>query len=93
MDQELTRNTSLVLSAARRILRPLTRLLLANGVTLPAIQEILKSVLIEVAEEDFPVKGKVTTDSRISVLTGVHRKDVKRLRHQVIPEMITPKAV
>lgn len=69
-----------VVAAFRRILRPLLRLLLNNGITLPSITEIVKQVLIEVAEQDYPVDGKRTTDSRISVLTGVHRKDVSRLR-------------
>jgi len=93
MDNQFPQNTRLVLSATRRILKPLARLLLANGVTLTSILEVLKSVLVEVAETDFPVKGKATTDSRISVLTGVHRKDVKRLRQQDHQELIEPKSV
>ena len=93
MDKQVTKNSSLVLSVARRIFKPLARFLLANGVTLPAIQEMLKQVLVDVAIEDFPVKGKATTDSRISVLTGVHRKDVRRLRNTEYPEIMTPKAV
>ena len=60
---------------------------------MPAIQEMVKQVLVDVAIEDFPVKGRATTDSRISVLTGVHRKDVRRLRDTEYPEEITPKAV
>ena len=35
---------------------------------------------MEVAESDFQVGGKRASDSRINLLTGVHRKDVKRLR-------------
>lgn len=93
MDQQVTQSSSLVLSVTRRIFKPLARFLLANGVTLPAIQEMVKQVLVDVAIEDFPVKGKATTDSRISVLTGVHRKDVRRLRNMEYPEEITPKAV
>jgi len=93
MDNQFPQNTRLVLSATRRILKPLARLLLANGVTLTSILEVLKSVLVEVAETDFPVKGKATTDSRISLLTGVHRKDVKRLRQQDHQELIEPKSV
>lgn len=93
MVDQVTKNSSLVLSVTRRIFRPIARFLLANGVTLPAIQEMLKQVLVEVAIKDFPVKGKATTDSRISVLTGVHRKDVKRLRDTQYNDEIMPKAV
>lgn len=93
MDNQLLKNTPLVLSVTRRIIKPLAKLLLAHGVTLPAFLEIIKQVLIEVAEDDFPVKGKTTTDSRISVLTGVHRKDVKRLRGLPDTGQVVPKSI
>lgn len=67
--------------ALRQVLRPLVRLMLARGITFSYLTELLKSLLVEVAEEDFPIEGKPSTDSRISLLTGLHRKDVNRLRH------------
>lgn len=66
--------------AIARLLRPLARLLLANGVTLQTAVEMLKQAMVKSAEEDFPLEKKGQTDSRISLVTGVHRKDVKRLR-------------
>ena len=54
--------------------------MLAKGMTLPMAIELLKRVFVEVAERDFRLEGKEATDSRISLLTGVHRKDVRRLR-------------
>ncbi len=68
-----------VLSALRRILRPLVRLLLTHGVTYPLITDIVKAIYVDVARREFQLQGKRQTDSRISLLTGVHRKDVKRL--------------
>jgi hypothetical protein len=44
--------------------------------------ETLKSVFVQVAEEDFKLQQRQQTDSRISLLTGLHRKDVHRLRGQ-----------
>ena len=69
-----------LLSALARILSPVARLMLARGVTLPLAVELLKRVYIDVARRDFRLEGKSATDSRISLLTGVHRKDVRRLR-------------
>jgi len=69
-----------VLSAIHRVLSPLVRVMLAHGITLPMAIELLKRVFVEVAERDFRLEGKASTDSRISLVTGVHRKDVKRLR-------------
>lgn len=54
--------------------------MLAHEITLPMAIELLKRVFVEVAERDFRLDNKTSTDSRISLLTGVHRKDVKRLR-------------
>ncbi len=67
--------------ALRKILRPLVRLLLSQGITYPYLANLLKSIYVETAVEEFPVDGKRQTDSRISLLSGVHRKDVRRLRN------------
>lgn len=69
-----------MITAVRRLLQPLVRLLIAHNITLPALTELLKEVYVGVAEKYFPIPGKRQTDSRIHLLTGVHRKDVKRLR-------------
>ncbi len=66
-------------SAVRTVLRPLVRLMLARGVTLPLAIELLKRVYVQVAIDESG-QGAPATDSRVSMLTGVHRKDVKRLR-------------
>lgn len=66
-------------SALKLILRPLVRGLISQGMTLPNMNALLKQVYVEAAE-DFRISSKRLTDSRISLLTGVHRKDVKRIR-------------
>ncbi len=71
-----------LVKALRWQLRPLIRLLLKNGLTFPFFAELLKEIFVDVAEKEFPLPGKEQTDSRINLLTGIHRKDVKRLRHQ-----------
>ncbi len=80
MSEPVQQLPTAVVAALRHILRPLVRLMIRHGITLPSIVELLKQVLVDVVEKDLPVEGKRTTDSRVSVLTGVHRKDVKRLR-------------
>ena len=46
----------------------------------PAVVALLKQVYVEVATDSFALGGKPPTDSRVSMLTGVHRKDVRTLR-------------
>jgi hypothetical protein len=82
-----------LISALRRLLRPLVRLLIAKGVGLVALTELLKEAYVDVAANEFPVDGKKQTDSRISLITGVHRKDVKRLRDRPTEKMAAPRSV
>lgn len=69
-----------VLDALARILRPLVRLLIVRSIPFPVATEVLRRLYVEVASDGFSVDGKRQTDSRVHLLTGVHRKDVKRLR-------------
>lgn len=71
-----------LLTALRRLLQPLVRLAIARGITYPALSELMKALFVEVANRDFALAGKAQTDSRLTLLTGVHRKDVKRLREE-----------
>ena len=76
----LLKPSSTLFAIIARILRPLARLMIARGITLPAAVEMLKEAFVDVAARDFRIGDAPTTDSRVSLLTGVHRKDVKRLR-------------
>ncbi len=71
-----------LVSAVKRVLRPLVGLLLDHKLTYTWLSGILKSIFVEVAEQEFRLRGKNQTDSRITLLTGVHRKDVRRLRRE-----------
>ena len=64
----------------RGLLRPLVRAMIAEGVTAPALYRVLKRIYVEVAEDEFRLEGERQTDSRISLLTGVHRRDVRAFR-------------
>ncbi|KZZ45095.1 hypothetical protein A3759_10835 [Thalassolituus sp. HI0120] len=84
---------SRLLSVVRTILRPLVHLLLRYQVTFPVLMPILKQLYVDVAEQDFPIDGKKQTESRLSLLTGIHRKDVKRLRQQAAEHIEVPVSV
>jgi len=71
---------SALASAVRRVLEPLVGLLLRNGIPHAAFAEWAKQAYVSVAERE----GRVTT-SRISVVSGLTRKDVARLRNQPSP--------
>ncbi|MBF8723107.1 DUF6502 family protein [Pseudomonas guariconensis] len=73
-----------LLPALRHVMRPLVRLMLRKGVTFNSFTQMLKEIFVEVAEREFRLEGKPASDSRISLITGVHRKDVRRLRAQPV---------
>lgn len=68
------------LRVLRGLIRPLVRVLIARGVTAPSFYRLLKSVYVEVADQSFRLDDEPPTDSRVSLLTGVHRRDVKAFR-------------
>lgn len=73
-------------SAVLRILRPLVRVLLRNGVPYGTFAELAKWVYVDVADRDFRIKGRKQTNSRISVITGLSRKEVLRVQRMETPE-------
>jgi len=86
-------STTVLTRALRALLRPLVRLLLSRQITYPALTALLKEVYVEVADEDFQLPNKRQTDSRVSLLTGIHRKEVNRLRGEVRPGEEPPTSV
>lgn len=69
-----------LLNAARRILYPLVRILLRNGIPSDALTELVRKTYVDVADAEFGIEGKRQTAARISVITGLNRKEVARLR-------------
>ena len=69
-----------LVASLRRVLRPLVRLMLARGVTYTYLCELLKALFVDIADKDFRIDQKPPTDSRVSLVSGVHRKEVSRLR-------------
>jgi len=66
-------------AALRRILRPLARILLRNGIAFAEFAEQAKRAFVESAENDFRVAGRRPSISRSAILTGLTRKEVSRL--------------
>ena len=62
-----------------RILKPLVRILLRNGVSFGTFADLAKWVYIDVAREDFGIGERKQSTSRISILTGLSRKEVTRV--------------
>jgi hypothetical protein len=72
--------------AVRRILRPLVRGFIRFGLTYALLSDILKRTYVDIAWEEFRLDAdKRTSDSRVSLLTRVHRKDIRNFRLNPAP--------
>ena len=77
--------SSLLSKIIGKMLKPLVKLLMLNNITYTGLLSLLKQTFVKVAVEEsaFHLDNKKQTDSRISLLTGVHRKEVKRIRESI----------
>jgi Family of unknown function (DUF6502) len=85
--------SGIVIQAIRGVLKPLVRFMLSQGLTYTILIDLLKSIYVEVALNEFKLEKKRQTDSRISLLTGVHRKDVKRLSELIEADAPPPENI
>ncbi|MFO1386336.1 MAG: DUF6502 family protein [Chitinivorax sp.] len=79
-----------LLQQADALLRPLVRLLIANGGTYPQLISVLKDVFIEEARLALQSSGRKDTDSALALLTGVHRKEIRNRASrtgEVLPDL------
>ncbi len=61
------------------LLAPLVRLLVEHGVTYPQFVGALKTSFLRAAHAELESGSKRVTDSAVSLLSGIHRKDVRAL--------------
>jgi hypothetical protein len=73
-------------AAVVRLLRPLVRILLRYGVPFGVFADLAKRVYVDVARSEFAITDRKQTTSRVSVLTGLSRKEVRRVEVLEMPE-------
>ncbi|MEO0616760.1 MAG: DUF6502 family protein, partial [Pseudomonadota bacterium] len=65
-----------------RVLRPLVHLLIESGIGHREFAEVAKRAYVDVASKNYGIRGRDTNISRVAVMTGLTRKEVKRLRDE-----------
>ncbi|RLJ16991.1 hypothetical protein DJ031_16160 [bacterium endosymbiont of Escarpia laminata] len=73
-------------AAILKLLRPLVRLLLRNGMSYGDFADLSRWVFMDVAEKEFTLPERKQSVSRISVITGLTRKEVSRLQKIETPD-------
>jgi len=70
-----------VLDAFQLVLRPIVKILLRYGIGFSEFAEVVKTSFVDVASTEFGIRGRPTNISRVAVMTGLTRKEVRRLRN------------
>lgn len=73
-------STRPILDACRLWLRPIVRWLMKSGVTWKEFAELSREVFVDTATDDFGLRGRPTNVSRVALLTGLTRREVRRIR-------------
>jgi hypothetical protein len=72
-----------VLSALLIAIRPIAKMLLRTGIGYREFNEISKSAFVDVATKDYGLRGRPTNISRVAVMTGLTRKEIRRIRDKI----------
>ncbi|HNP35332.1 MAG TPA: DUF6502 family protein [Woeseiaceae bacterium] len=72
-----------ILDAFFVVLRPIAKILLRYGIGYREFAEVAKSAFVDVATSEYGLRGRPTNASRVAVMTGLTRKEVKRLRENI----------
>ena len=85
----LNDRSNIVLNSILHLLRPAVRLMLRHGVAYPAFAAALKQVFLRAAQDELQARGMAQTDSAVSLLSGVHRRDVRNITRAQEPAPAT----
>lgn len=72
-----------ILDAFFVVLRPIARILLRYGIGFREFAEVAKSAFVDVATSEYGIRGRPTNISRVAVMTGLTRKEVRRIRDKI----------
>lgn len=93
MQDEINRQ---ILKTFLVVMKPIARILLRFGVGFREFSEVAKVAFVDVASSEYGLRGRPTNISRVAVMTGLTRKEVRRLRdkleagHQTVSPRSTP---
>ena len=72
-----------ILNGLHSFMKPIARFLLRSGIGFREFSNICKVSFVEVATSDYGIRGRPTNISRVAVMTGLTRKEVKSIREKI----------
>jgi hypothetical protein len=69
-----------ILKALFVAIKPIAKSLIRSGIGYKEFSDIAKSAFVEVATDDYGLRGRPTNISRVAIMTGIARKEVGKIR-------------
>lgn len=76
-------NNKKLLRVLFKLFLPIARIFLRNGLGHKEFHELAKTALVTVATEDYGLRGRPTNASRVAAMTGLTRREVRRLKIKI----------
>ena len=67
-----------------RILKPLVKILLRNGIAYGTFADLARKIYVDTGFEEAERRNQKQTVSNVSIITGINRKEVSRLREALV---------
>ena len=77
---------AVALKACRHFMIPVARFMLNIGMSYREFAEISKLAFVQVASDEYGIRGRKTNMSRVSVMTGLNRKEIRKIREKLSSE-------
>ena len=71
----------------RYLIMPVARFCVRHSIRLPEIVNVFKGCFVEAAQETLRAEGVEPTAAKVSVMTGVHRKDIRSILESPSPRI------
>jgi hypothetical protein len=70
-----------VARAMLTVIRPLARTVLRHGVSFREFDQLARRAFVQAATADYGIRGRPTNISRVAAMTGLSRKEIRRIRN------------
>ncbi len=82
-----------ILKALYAMMKPLARMLLRSGIGFREFAEVAKTAFVYEASVGYGIRGRETNMSRVAIMTGLSRREVRKLREQHIDNLLLSNAM
>ena len=72
-----------IVDACYKLMIPIARMLLVNGLSYKEFDDVCRRAFVNTASQEFGLRGRETNITRVATMTGITRKEVKRIRADI----------